>query len=126
MTNTPPWHPTRAIDRAVYHNDTRCPEGGAIPFRDRRPGDGGRDPCPHCAQFLIGPIVTRLLRGLTRSETVPERCPTCQSNRIAPAGHVIVSDGLVVVRRQYQCAACGGAFWARADADPARPNGQRE
>jgi hypothetical protein len=46
---TLPWHPTRATDRAVYHNDTRCPEGGAIELQYRRPGTGGRPLCATCA-----------------------------------------------------------------------------
>jgi hypothetical protein len=60
MTNTLPWHSTLATDRPVYHNDARCPEGGAIKLKDRRPGDGGRDPCEHCARFLIETIEARL------------------------------------------------------------------
>jgi hypothetical protein len=60
MTNTQPWHCTVAIDRPLYHDDARCPEGQAITLKNRRPGDGGRDPCPHCAGFLIQTIETRL------------------------------------------------------------------
>jgi uncharacterized protein with PIN domain len=47
-------------------------------------------------------------------ETDKSRCPTCQSERIAPAAHVIVSGG-VVVRKEHRCAACGAVFWVRAD-----------
>ena len=118
----PMWHSTRAIDRRVYHDDTRCAEGDAISLQYRRPGDGGRDPCPHCAQFLIETIVTRVLRGPLASATDAQRCPTCHSDRIAPSAHVIVSGGVIVVRRQFQCAACGGAFWVRAEgAQPTLP-----
>ena len=53
MTNTLPWHSILASDRPVYHDDTRCPEGSSIEGKNRRPGDGGRDPCPHCAGLLI-------------------------------------------------------------------------
>jgi hypothetical protein len=61
MTNILPWHSTLATDRAVYHNDTRCPDGDAIKLKDRRTGDGGRDPCEHCALLLIETIKDRLL-----------------------------------------------------------------
>jgi hypothetical protein len=60
MTNTQPWHSTVATDRSLYHDDTRCPEGQAIASKDRRPGDGGHDPCPHCASFLIEALRARL------------------------------------------------------------------
>jgi hypothetical protein len=62
MTNTLPWHSKLASDRPLYHDDTRCPEGGAIPLKDRRPGDGGRDPCPRCARLLVETIEARLLK----------------------------------------------------------------
>jgi hypothetical protein len=52
LTNAFPWHSTRLIDQAVYHNDTRCPVGEAIALTDRRPGDGGREPCADCARLL--------------------------------------------------------------------------
>jgi hypothetical protein len=48
------------------------------------------------------------------TEMAERRCPACQSERIARAAHVIVSDG-VVVRKEHRCAACGTAFWVRAD-----------
>ena len=60
MTNTQPWHSTVATDRPLYHDDTRCPEGQAITLKNRRPGARGRDPCPHCAGFLIETIEARL------------------------------------------------------------------
>jgi|KBSSwiStaDraftv2_1062776.scaffolds.fasta_scaffold220208_3 DNA-directed RNA polymerase subunit RPC12/RpoP len=50
-------------------------------------------------------------------ESDQRRCPDCRSGRTTPAEHVIVSDG-VVVRREYQCAACGAAFWVRTDGAP--------
>ena len=62
MTNTLPWHSTLATDRPIYHDDTRCPEGAAIALKHRRPGDGGRDPCEHCAGLLIQSIEARMLR----------------------------------------------------------------
>lgn len=61
MTNTLSWHSARATDRPVYHDDTRCPDGNAIPPKDRRPGDGGREPCEHCAALLVQTIASRLL-----------------------------------------------------------------
>jgi hypothetical protein len=61
MTKTLSWHSTLATDRPRYHDDTRCPEGDAIALKDRRPGDGGRDPCEHCAGLLIETIAARLL-----------------------------------------------------------------
>jgi hypothetical protein len=53
MPNTLPWHSKLATDRPVYHDDTCCPKGRAVPVKDRRPGDGGRDPCPRCAGLLV-------------------------------------------------------------------------
>jgi hypothetical protein len=60
MTNTQPWHSTVAIDRPMYHDDTRCPEGQAIALKHRRSGDGGRDPCPYCAGLLVEALTARL------------------------------------------------------------------
>jgi len=65
MTNAQPWHSILATDRLLYHDDTRCPEGGTIKLKDRRPGDGGRDPCPHCARFLIETINPAMRDGIT-------------------------------------------------------------
>jgi predicted Zn-ribbon and HTH transcriptional regulator len=48
-------------------------------------------------------------------ETDKSRCPACRSERIAPAALVIVS-GVVVVRKEHRCKACGAVFWVRADA----------
>ena len=62
MTNTLPWHSVLATDRQVYHDDTRCPEDSKIEGKNRRPGDGGRDPCEGCAGFLIQSIAARLRR----------------------------------------------------------------
>ena len=47
-------------------------------------------------------------------ETNELRCPSCQSARVAPAEHFIVSGG-VVVRKEHRCAACGAVFWVRAN-----------
>ena len=63
MTKTLTWHSTLATDRPVYHNDTRCPEGGTIELKDLRPGSGGREPCEHCAELLIQTIAARLFRA---------------------------------------------------------------
>ena len=57
MTNTLPWHSVLASDRQVYHDDTRCAEGSSIEGKNRRPGDGGRDPCPRCAGLLIESVI---------------------------------------------------------------------
>jgi hypothetical protein len=62
MTHTLSWYSTVATDRPLYHDDTRCPEGSAIALKDRRFGDGGREPCAHCAGFLIQSIAARVLR----------------------------------------------------------------
>jgi hypothetical protein len=61
MTNTLPWHSKLATDRPLYHDDMRCPEGSAIALKDRRPGDGGRDSCEHCALLLVDSLKTRPL-----------------------------------------------------------------
>jgi DNA-directed RNA polymerase subunit RPC12/RpoP len=42
-------------------------------------------------------------------ETRERRCPVCQSETIAPMGHVEAVDGLI--KAQYQCEACGAAFF---------------
>ena len=60
LTNSLQWHSTLATDRPLYHDDTRCPEGGAIQLTDRRSGDGGRDPCEHCAGLLVQSIEATL------------------------------------------------------------------
>ena len=65
MTNTQPWHSALPTDRPLYHDDTRCPEGGTIKLKDRRPGDGRRDPCPHCARFLIETMNPTMRDGIT-------------------------------------------------------------
>jgi hypothetical protein len=61
MATTQAWHSTRASDRPWYHDDTRCPEGDAIPLKDRRPGDGGRDPCTQCAGLLVEALKAKLI-----------------------------------------------------------------
>jgi predicted Zn-ribbon and HTH transcriptional regulator len=53
-------------------------------------------------------------------KTDARRCPGCQSDRIGPAEHVIVS-GRIVVREEHRCAACGVVFWVRADGAPLKP-----
>jgi hypothetical protein len=113
-TITFPWHSTLATDRPVYHDDRRCPEAGSIESMYRRPSTGGRPHCSDCARGVTGPLPFRALAG-------PETCPTCQSARISPAGRVITSSEGVVVRREYQCVACGGAFWVRAEGAPLNP-----
>jgi hypothetical protein len=119
MTHALPWHSTLATDRPLFHDDTRCPEGGATTVKDRSAFRRcERDPCPHCAGLLVETIGTRLRRPVLPESDV-HRCPACHSERIARGEHLIVADG-VVVRREYQCAACEGAFWVRADG--AQPN----
>ena len=54
--------------------------------------------------------------GPAPPEMVERRCPACQSDRITPAEHVIVS-GRVVVRKQCRCAECEAVFWVRADGE---------
>jgi hypothetical protein len=55
-------------------------------------------------------------RGPAPAEMAERRCPACQSDRITPAEHVIVSGG-VVVRKQYRCKECGALSWVRADGE---------
>jgi hypothetical protein len=51
MAKTPPWHPVRVSDRAVYHDNTDCPEGSDIEPQFRREGTGGRPRCEHCERL---------------------------------------------------------------------------
>ena len=37
------------------------------------------------------------------------RCPSCQSEQIMHAGHVIAGDGMI--KTQHRCEPCGTAFW---------------
>lgn len=69
MTTTAMWHPTRASDRPVYRDDTRCPEGSAIDLPYRRPGDGSCTPCEHCMEFLVHAI--EAIWGLRAPTTDP-------------------------------------------------------
>ena len=48
LPDAEPWHSTLGTDRAVYHDDTRCPEGDSIKVEYRRWGTGGRAACEHC------------------------------------------------------------------------------
>ena len=41
-------------------------------------------------------------------ETRERRCPACQSEAIAPVGHIIAGDGLIKV--EHRCEACGVRF----------------
>jgi hypothetical protein len=41
-------------------------------------------------------------------ETRERRCPACQSERIAPVGHVKAAGGLI--KSEQQCEACGTGF----------------
>ena len=56
MTTTPMWHPIRAADRPIDHDDTRCLDDGAITLEERRRGDGGGDHCEHCTELLVQSI----------------------------------------------------------------------
>ena len=81
----PPWHPTRPTDRAVYHDDTGCPEGAAIELHYRRPGTGGRPRCG-CGT-VVGTIVvggstvqgTAIPLEAELPETRERHCPICRS-----------------------------------------------
>jgi transposase-like protein len=42
-------------------------------------------------------------------ETRERPCPACQSEEIAPVGHVVAGDRLVKVR--HRCESCGIGFW---------------
>lgn len=61
MTKTHRWPSTRASDRPLYHSETGCPEGGVIELEYRRPGNGGRAPCPRCAGLLTEKLKAGLL-----------------------------------------------------------------
>jgi hypothetical protein len=37
------------------------------------------------------------------------RCPTCQSEEINDAGHVIAGNGMI--KSAHRCEPCGTAFW---------------
>ena len=67
MVQTMKWHSSLATARPLYHNDTRCCEGDAIAVKDRRSGDGGRDPCPYCAELLFEDITSNVLGKRDRS-----------------------------------------------------------
>jgi hypothetical protein len=41
-------------------------------------------------------------------ETRERRCPACQSDAVAPAGHVSAAKGMIHVR--HRCEACSIAF----------------
>jgi hypothetical protein len=115
---------TLATDRPIYHDDARCGEGDAIGLTHRRADTSGR---AHCAQHARQepPAPTRLMPPMSSRrpappETAERRCPACQSDRVTPAEHVIVSGG-VVVRKEYRCAACGAVLWVRADGEVNAP-----
>jgi len=106
---TLPWHPTRATDRAVYHDDTGCSEAAAIEQQYRRPGMGGRPPCEDCARVLDTAMVGGSPMPVPPLPETRERgCPTCHGQQIAQAGHVMASRALIKV--EYRCAVCGTAF----------------
>jgi hypothetical protein len=42
-------------------------------------------------------------------ETRERRCPACQSEAIAPVGHVLAADQLIKVK--HRCDTCGAAFF---------------
>jgi hypothetical protein len=42
-------------------------------------------------------------------ETRERRCPACQSEDIAPVGHVLAADQLIKVK--HRCDTCGAAFF---------------
>jgi hypothetical protein len=45
---TSPFHSKVVWHRAVYHDETRCPEGNNIEPRNRVKGTGGRPKCSRC------------------------------------------------------------------------------
>jgi uncharacterized protein (DUF983 family) len=55
------------------------------------------------------PIYTMPPLAPVLPETRAHRCPSCQSERIAPSGHVTASDGLI--KAKHACEACGTPFW---------------
>jgi hypothetical protein len=110
MTNTLAWHSTLATDRPVYHDDTRCPEGGTISLQNRRPGDGGRDPCPRCARYSHQEKRGTPIPACRRffPESADGRCPYCRSYLITPLGQV--TAGGIVVKEVHGCDVCKTAF----------------
>jgi hypothetical protein len=73
MTTTRVWHPSRLIDRPVYHDDTRSPEGSAIAVPYQKPGDGGCAPCEHCMGLLMQTIEAIRARGGSTTPMTPRR-----------------------------------------------------
>lgn len=55
------------------------------------------------------PIYTMPSLAPVLPETRARRCPSCQSERIAPSGHVTASDGLI--KAKHACETCGIPFW---------------
>ena len=41
-------------------------------------------------------------------ETRERRCPACQRDAIAPAGHILAAENLIKI--EYRCEACGVRF----------------
>jgi hypothetical protein len=90
MADTLPCHSILATDRPIYHDGTRRPDGNSIMLKDRRQGDGGRDSCEHCAQYLshsletLGPL--RRLGGVLAEPPPCARGPSAYSTARATGG----------------------------------------
>ena len=49
-------------------------------------------------------------------ETLDRRCPSCASERIAPAGRARAGGGMI--KEELRCAACGTAFCLVTESTP--------
>lgn len=51
MATASAWYSIASTDRAVYHDNTDCPEGQRILRENRREGKGGRPRCDRCSEM---------------------------------------------------------------------------
>ena len=116
MTHILSWHSTRAADRAVYHDNTRCPEGDAIELKHRCPGPGGRPRCEHCARYSrqelgdLPPANPPMpSRGPVRPGTDEPKCPDCRSHQIVTVAYMIVARGMI--KEAHRCEVCRTTFF---------------
>jgi DNA-directed RNA polymerase subunit RPC12/RpoP len=72
------------------------------------------DPQLAARPIMIQPIRTIPSR-LPLPETLERRCPSCASERIAPAGRARAGGGMI--KEEFRCAACGTAFWFVIDSE---------
>jgi uncharacterized protein (DUF983 family) len=65
--------------------------------------------------IMTQPIHTMPSR-LPLPETLEHRCPSCASERIAPAGRARARGGMI--KEELRCTACGTAFWFVTESNP--------